>query len=110
MKKINVFEKLDACQDKEIFLKLLSGNEFELKRIVSLGQATPQGEWYDQEQNEWVVLLKGSARLEFEGKEGDDRFMELGPGDYVNLPAKCRHRVDWTDKTTQTVWLAIYYK
>ena len=76
-----------------------------IERIVSTGQATPDGEWYDQDSDEWVLVVKGNARLRLEG-EAHDR--ELGEGDFVFLPAHCRHRVAWTRREPPTVWLAIH--
>jgi cupin 2 domain-containing protein len=76
-----------------------------IERIVSTGQVTPDGQWYDQDGDEWVLVVKGSARLRIEG-ETEDR--ELGEGDYVFLPAHCRHRVAWTQSEPPTVWLAIH--
>jgi cupin 2 domain-containing protein len=84
---------------------LLDRADFRIERIVSTGQVTPAGEWYDQAADEWVLLVSGRARLEIEG-EGVER--ELGPGDYVFLPAHCRHRVAWTDPDQATVWLAVH--
>jgi cupin 2 domain-containing protein len=85
---------------------LLRGGSFRLERIISTGQATPSGEWYDQEQPEWVVVHSGAARLRFENDAAD---RELRRGDYVFIPAHCRHRVEWTDPTQPTVWLAIHF-
>jgi cupin 2 domain-containing protein len=76
-----------------------------IERIVSTGQASPDGQWYDQESDEWVLLVKGRARLRLEG-ETQDR--ELVEGDFVFLPAHCRHRVAWTQREPPTVWLAIH--
>jgi cupin 2 domain-containing protein len=78
---------------------------FRIERIVSTGQVTPDGHWYDQESDEWVLVVKGSARLRIDG-EAQDR--ELGEGDYIFLPARCRHRVAWTRSNPPTVWLAIH--
>ncbi|WP_442754252.1 cupin domain-containing protein [Methylocystis sp. JAN1] len=78
-----------------------------IERIVSTGQASPPGFWYDQEQAEWVVLLSGSAGLLFEG-EAAPRI--LHPGDYVEIPAHARHRVEWTGAEGPTVWLAVHDK
>lgn len=75
-----------------------------VERIVSYGHASPAGFWYDQTENEWVVLIQGAATLRFE-----DDAVELKPGDFVNIPAHCRHRVDWTTPDSLTVWLAVYY-
>jgi cupin 2 domain-containing protein len=76
-----------------------------IERIVSTGHITPDGQWYDQDNDEWVLVVKGSARLRIDG-EGHDR--ELGAGDYLFLPAHCRHRVAWTQSEPPTVWLAIH--
>jgi cupin 2 domain-containing protein len=51
------------------------------------------------------VLLKGAARPRFDGEEPID----LRPGSFVNIPAHQRHRVEWTDPSELTIWLAIHY-
>lgn len=86
---------------------LLQPPRFHLERIISRGQATPPGEWYDQESHEWVALLSGSAGLEFEGEE---RVRVMRPGDYLLIPAHCRHRVAWTDPEQESVWLALHFR
>jgi cupin 2 domain-containing protein len=92
---------------EEIVEPLLTLPGMRIERIVSTGQATPEGQWYDQETDEWVLLVRGAARLRLEG-EAEDR--ALGPGDFLLLPAHCRHRVDWTDPNEVTVWLAIHFE
>lgn len=77
-----------------------------IERIVSMGQASPEGFWYDDPRDEWVVLLAGAAALQF---EGEPRELSLAPGDYVHIPAHRRHRVAWTDAHAPTVWLAVYF-
>ncbi|WP_222439659.1 cupin domain-containing protein [Alloacidobacterium dinghuense] len=79
---------------EEVFQEIIHGEGFRLERIVSFGQATPVGQWCNQEQHEWVVLLSGAAGLRFEG-EG---LRVLHPGDFVNIPPRTRHRVEWTDE------------
>lgn len=86
---------------------LLTRPGLRVERIVSSGQASPPGFWYDQEEGEWVVLLSGSAGLRLE-REAQTRV--LAPGDYLDIPPHCRHRVEWTDKGVPTVWLAIFYR
>ncbi len=76
-----------------------------IERIVSLGQASAAGFWYQQETHEWVMVLRGGAGLELEGGE----IVAMGPGDYVDIPAHCRHRVAWTADDEPTVWLAVHY-
>ena len=76
-----------------------------IERIVSTGQATPPGEWLDQQDDEWVALLAGRAGLRIEG-EADVRV--LAPGDWVLLRARQRHRVEWTEAGEPTVWLAVH--
>jgi cupin 2 domain-containing protein len=102
----NIRTPLATPSVAEVFHTLLAGNRFELERIVSTGQSTPAGEWYDQDHDEWVLLLSGEARLLFEGQPSA---CELRPGDYVNIPAHARHRVEWTDPVAETVWLALHY-
>lgn len=84
---------------------LLERAGLRLERIVSLGHATPPGEWYDQQRDEWVVLLSGAARLAFEGEDGE---RALEPGDWLWIPAHVRHRVAWTDPHEPSVWLALH--
>jgi cupin 2 domain-containing protein len=102
----NILAKLPQSISEEVFQQILHGERFRLERIISSGQATPAGQWYDQEQHEWVVLLSGAAGLRFEGEEG---LRILSPGDFVNIPAHTRHRVEWTDEKQSTVWLALHY-
>ncbi|MGQ0709400.1 MAG: cupin domain-containing protein [Rhodoferax sp.] len=77
-----------------------------IERIVSNGQRSPDGYWYDQEENEWVMVVAGKATLEFDGGLKHD----LSAGDYVNIPAHVRHRVAWTDPQETTIWLAVFYR
>jgi len=103
----NLFAGLPDARPAECFDTLLEAGACRLQRIVSLGQATPPGEWYDQDDDEWVVVLKGGAGLRIDG-EADLR--RLGPGDWLLLPAHCRHRVEWTAAGEPTVWLALHAK
>ena len=76
------------------------------QRIVSSGHVTPENQWYDQDGDEWVVVLRGSARLQFDGEAAP---VSLQPGDYVLIPARRRHRVEWTQPGKPTVWLALHF-
>ena len=107
MKSQNLLLPLPGVVPEEIFTLLLQGERFKLERIVSAGQATPLGEWYDQDTHEWVLLLSGSAGLVF---AGETEVCVLQPGDYLHIPAHQRHRVEWTDAQQKTVWLAVHYK
>jgi cupin 2 domain-containing protein len=91
----------------EDFRTLLETGHFTLVRIASTGQATPAGEWYDQAESEWVVLLRGRAGLRFEDEAGG---RTLEPGDFIHIAAHRRHRVEWTDAAEPTVWLALHYR
>jgi cupin 2 domain-containing protein len=101
----NMFNVLPAGLPEELVQTLLSTPGVRIERIVSLGHASPEGFWYDQDDGEWVLLLKGAARLRFEGEEP----IELQPGSFVNIPAHRRHRVEWTDPGVPAVWLAVHY-
>ncbi len=102
----NVFQGIPSDLREEFFEELLRTAELRIERIVSRGHGSPEGFWYDQEQHEWVMVLKGKAGLNM---EGHGEIMILGPGDWVNIPARCRHRVEWTHAEEETVWLAIHY-
>ncbi|HEY1796487.1 MAG TPA: cupin domain-containing protein [Stellaceae bacterium] len=103
---MNLLAHLPAARAQEIAETLASGRDIRIERIVSHGQASPVGFWYDQDEAEFVVLLSGAARLRF--TDGEMRSLE--PGDWIDIPAHRRHRVDWTDPEQPTVWLAIFYQ
>jgi len=102
-----LFAGVPALLDAERFDTLVETDGLRLERIVSTGQTTPAGEWFDQDRDEWVVLLAGAAELLFEG-EGGPR--TLAPGDWLRIPAHVRHRVTRTDPDQPTVWLALHYR
>ncbi len=102
----NVFKDIPEKMREEVFELLLQTPHLKLERIISKGHVTPPGRWYDQEMNEWVLLLKGSASLLFEGQS---ELQHLQPGDSVFIPKHRRHRVEWTDPLEETVWLALHY-
>jgi len=97
------YPRIEA-REHEASVTLVDGDGVRVERIVSHGQVSPPGFWYDQDEHEYVVILEGSAELEVEGVG----LVRLGPGDWVDLPAHLRHRVAWTDPTTATVWLAVF--
>jgi cupin 2 domain-containing protein len=100
----NLFADLATPGGSERFDELLVRRGVRIERIVSTGQATPPGEWYDQAGDEWVVLLTGRATLLFDGGAR----VELGPGDWLLIPAHARHRVEATSVDPPCVWLAIH--
>jgi len=107
MQRGSVLQHIPESNDAEIFEDLVVGDTFRLERIISCGQATPEQEWYDQEQDEWVLLLTGSAAIQFENQPHS---IQLEAGDYLLIPAHNRHRVLWTDKKEKSIWLALHYK
>lgn len=102
----NIFKDLPKQINVEFFEDLIHDPNFKLERIISFGQASPKDEWYDQERNEWVILLKGSATLVFEGKSEE---IELRPGDHLLIPAHQKHRVSRTDPDEPSFWLALHF-
>ena len=100
----NVFTDLPSHLPDELSTTLLEATNVCIERIVSHGHASPPDFWYDQARHEWVMVLKGAARLQFE-----DGTVEMKPGDFVNIPAHKRHRVEWTTPDEPTVWLAVHY-
>lgn len=102
----NVFSNIPDAIPDEIFDKIFQTKNITIERIISKGHASPTNFWYDQEKNEWVMVLKGHARLRF-GENNE--LLEMKPGDYINIPAHCKHRVEWTDPNKETIWLAVHY-
>ena len=103
----NLLRDLPDARGGEVTEILLTAPEMRIERIVSLGQASSPGFWYDQGEAEWVLLLAGRARLRFADESGD---RVLGPGDFVQIAPHRKHRVEWTDPAAPTVWLAIFYR
>ena len=101
----NLFERIPIDLHDEIFEKLVHNGNVTVERIVSRGHTSPESGWYDQDTNEWVLVLKGAAVIAF--PDGDD--VPLGPGDYLDIPTHRRHRVKWTTPDTETIWLAVHY-
>ena len=102
----NIFEHIHRGMVDEEFTDLLTAEGIRIERIVSAGQASPLGFWYDQAWSEWVLVLSGSAGLLFEDEPTP---RELKRGDYLLIPAGRRHRVEWTDATELTIWLAVHF-
>jgi cupin 2 domain-containing protein len=103
----NFFSQIPANFPTEIIEVVLRTGSFWLERIISTGHATLEGEWYDQDTHEWVLLLTGGAGLVL---ENDPQVIIMKPGDYLHIPAHRRHRVEWTDPSQPTIWLALHYR
>ncbi len=101
----NIFGDLPQNFDVEFFQNILESKNFTLERIISKGHSSPKDFWYDQEKNEFIILLSGSAILSFD----DGRNFILKSGDYLIIPAHQKHRVDKTDLKNKTFWLALHY-
>ena len=108
MKPPNLFESLPESLAEERFDVLMEDPRVRIERILSAGHASPPGFWYDQPRDEWILLLRGFARLTLETDHAL-RTVELRPGDHLHLPARCRHRVEETSGNEKTVWLAIHW-
>jgi len=102
----NIFSEIPESLPAELSEEIIRSEHCKIERIVSKAHSTPDDYWYDQEKNEWVVVLKGKAGLIF---EGSDEIVIMKTGDYVNIPAHRKHRVEWTDPDQETIWLAVHY-
>ena len=102
----NLYGGIPPQLGTERFDTLVEERGIKIERIVSRGHVTPDGQWYDQERDEWVVLLQGAARLRFADREDP---VELAPGDWLLIRAHERHRVDWTEPGGDSIWLAVHY-
>ncbi len=102
----NLFADLPTTLPEKLVEVLAESEHVRIERILSIGHASPEGLWYDQDKTEWVVVLKGEAKLFL---EGDDGPIHMRPGDYINIPAHRKRRVEWTTPDEPTVWLAVFY-
>lgn len=105
MSKNNFFANIPQNLPEEFFETIVQSGNVRIEKIVSDGHISQQNFWYDQNQNEFVLLLQGSAIIEFE----NDESIELKVGDYQIISAHQKHRVSYTDKNKKTIWLAIFY-
>ncbi len=101
----NIFESIPDHPDDEVVDLIVQNEKTKIERIISRGQTSPASGWYDQEKDEWVMVLKGEAILSF----GNGKEVNLKAGDYINISAHTKHKVKWTDSKTETVWLAVHY-
>jgi len=101
----NMYEDLPENLRDEIIQVIAENSNIKIEKIISHGQSSPQNFWYDQEQNEFVLLLKGSAELLFE----NDEQVKMNEGDYIIIPSHKKHRIEKTSETEKTIWLAIHY-
>ncbi|MEI6089303.1 MAG: cupin domain-containing protein [bacterium] len=102
--KANLFADIPEKAEKEIIEILASGKKFRVERIISNGQSTPENNWYDQDESEWVIVVEGGAVIEYQ----EDEFFEMFPGDYIFIPAHKKHRVKSTSLDEETIWLAFF--
>ena len=116
-KPVNLFADLPTQLPNELIDVLAQTGQVRIERIVSTGHSSPPDFWYDQTENEWVIVLQGSARLVFHGDDApvesrDGKMppiLELSVGDHVHIAAGCKHRVEWTSPEEPTVWLAVFF-
>jgi len=102
----NLFDIAMASSQEDVFETLLSAfGRVRVERILSRGQSSPPGFWYDQPQTEWILVLQGTPHLRIEGEPESRR---LKPGDSLTLQPHIRHRVEWTDPDSVTIWLAVH--
>lgn len=101
----NIFESIPGNLDDEVVDLIVQNENATIERIISRGHTSPATGWYDQQKDEWVMVLKGEAIISFE----NGKAVNLKAGDYINIPAHTKHRVKWTDPNVATVWLAVHY-
>ncbi len=104
MDKLNIFDNITVDKNNEQFFDIIKKDNIRIEKIVSNGQKSEKDFWYDQEENEFVMILEGSAIIEFKDKE-----VELKKGDYLTIESHRKHRVKYTHKSKPTIWLAVFY-
>ncbi len=103
----NLFQPLPGSLPEELVTVLAENQYVRIERIVSMGHASPEGFWYDQAEHEWIALVRGQAKLSF---QGDVLPIDLKPGDCLLIEAHRKHRVESTTATEPTIWLAVFYR
>lgn len=101
----SLFAQIPAELPDERIETLVQATHLHIERVVSHGHSSPERFWYDQDQSEWVLLVRGAARLEFE-----DELVAMNPGDWINIPAHRKHRVAWTTPDEPSIWIAVFYE
>ena len=101
----NIYKQIPDDLGDESYELLTQSDNVKIERIISMGHTSPDTGWYDQEQHEWVLVLKGNATISFENETA----VNLEQGDYINIPAHKRHKVVSTSPVTETIWLAVFY-
>ena len=101
----NIFSNIPDQIPDEIFEDIVTTNTVRIERILSYGHSSPESSWYDQAENEWVIVLEGQGVIQFE----NGKTVTLNQGDYLNIPARQKHRVASTAEDTRTIWLAVFY-
>ena len=101
----NIFDAIPEILGTEVFEQLTGSEDVRIERIISKGHTSPDSGWHDQNKNEWVIVLRGSAILSFENEPS----IKLKAGDFVNIAAHKKHKVEWTEPDIETIWLAVHY-
>ncbi|MDH5611228.1 MAG: cupin domain-containing protein [Gammaproteobacteria bacterium] len=101
----NIFDAIPENLEAEVFERLAEGNGVRIERIISKGHHSTDSGWYDQNNNEWVIVLQGEAILSF----ADEPSIKLKAGDFINISAHKKHQVEWTAPNIETIWLAVHY-
>lgn len=101
----NIFNAIPKNLKAEVFERLVESDAVRIERIISKGHKSPESGWYDQDENEWLIVLRGEAILLFE----DNSSLTMKEGDFINIPAHQKHKVKWTAPNIETIWLAIFY-
>lgn len=105
MSLLNFFEDIPDSETSEVIegIAEFGPGKVRIERIISGGHPSEKGFWYEQQEDEWVMLIRGEARLLIEGQESA---LEMKEGDHINLPAKLKHRVDSVSQ--DALWLAVH--
>ncbi|WP_333918067.1 cupin domain-containing protein [Vibrio crassostreae] len=102
----NIYADIPSSLPNEMFNALISNENIRIERILSHGHSSPEEGWYNQDKNEWVMVLEGQGVIEFE----DGRVVTLSKGDYINIAAREKHKVIGTVENVVTIWLAVFYR
>lgn len=101
----NSFEflkNIPSKSSKEMFELVLKNKDIKIERIISYGQTSDKDFWYDQDEDEFVLVLEGNAKIRYDNGE----IFELEKGSSLYIKAHTKHQVIYT--ANPTVWLAVF--
>ena len=121
---MNIYDKIPESITEEIIEIMYQNPHCKVERIISNGQITTENEWYDQDQEEWIILVQGEATILIEKlqEESSDKCnilncnikeescdkVHMVKGDTLLIKSHQKHRVIYTSQNPLCIWLCVF--